>query len=141
VALRQEIIDMRERMRREHASTKPGIFDLKQDAGGITDIEFMVQYAVLAYAADHPALLRWTDNKRLLEVFSECGVLPAPACAALRDAYFSMRARIHRCALQETPAQVPDTEFQAERRLVRELWREILLQGGIEGLVDGDGRS
>jgi glutamate-ammonia-ligase adenylyltransferase len=137
--LRQEIIEMRARMRDEHASTEPGVFDLKQDPGGITDIEFMVQYGVLAYAADQSDLLTWTDNKRLLEVFSDCGVLPATACAELRDAYFAMRHRIHRCALQEQPARVPDSEFQDERRLVIGLWREILLDVVSKGSEDGDG--
>jgi glutamate-ammonia-ligase adenylyltransferase len=94
---------------------------------------------VLAYAADQSDLLTWTDNKRLLEVFSDCGVLPATACAELRDAYFAMRHRIHRCALQEQPARVPDSEFQDERRLVIGLWREILLDVVSKGSEDGDG--
>ncbi|MBE1118754.1 hypothetical protein IH683_23820, partial [Escherichia coli] len=42
-------------------------FDLKHDAGGIVDIEFMVQYAVLAWSGKHPALLEFTDNIRILE--------------------------------------------------------------------------
>jgi glutamate-ammonia-ligase adenylyltransferase len=137
--LRQEIIEMRARMRAEHASTEPGVFDLKQDPGGITDIEFMVQYGVLAYAADQPALLTWTDNKRLLEVFSDCGVMPATACAELCEAYFAMRHRIHRCALQEQPARVPDSEFREQRRLVTGLWREFLLDEVAKGSEDVDG--
>lgn len=130
---------MRARMRDEHASTEADVFDLKQDPGGITDIEFMVQYGVLAHAADHPALLTWTDNKRLLEVFSDCGVLPATACAELREAYFAMRHCIHRCALQEQPARVPDSEFREQRRLVIGLWRGILLDDVSKGSEDGDG--
>ncbi|MGD8570747.1 MAG: bifunctional [glutamate--ammonia ligase]-adenylyl-L-tyrosine phosphorylase/[glutamate--ammonia-ligase] adenylyltransferase, partial [Gammaproteobacteria bacterium] len=48
--LRGEVVDMRERMRKELAAKKSGFFDLKQGEGGITDIEFMVQYMVLARA-------------------------------------------------------------------------------------------
>jgi glutamate-ammonia-ligase adenylyltransferase len=125
--LRREIVDMRGKMRAEHAARKPGIFDLKHDVGGITDIEFMVQYGVLAFAGEHPALLAWTDNKRLLEVFGDCGILPRSSCEQLRDAYFSMRHRIHRCALQEQPAEVPENEFQAERQAVSGLWNEMFV--------------
>ncbi|MGL9734459.1 MAG: hypothetical protein ACR5LD_10040 [Symbiopectobacterium sp.] len=34
------------------------LFDLKIDEGGITNIEFIVQYLVLCYAAQEPDLTR-----------------------------------------------------------------------------------
>src|SRR5690606_23174264 len=57
VVLRGEIRDMRERMRKELSRGGPARFDLKQDRGGIADIEFIVQYAVLRWAAEYPELL------------------------------------------------------------------------------------
>ena len=57
---------MRERMRTELDTREAGVFDLKQGAGAIADIEFMVQYGVLLWASDHPEILRYTDNIRLL---------------------------------------------------------------------------
>ena len=128
--LRTEVVEMRERMRAEHASTGASRFDIKHDPGGITDIEFMVQYGVLAYAAEYPALLTWTDNKRLLEVFRSSGILAAADCDALREAYFSERDRIHRCALQEVPAIVPSDEFEAERRKVVQIWNQFVIGKG-----------
>jgi [glutamine synthetase] adenylyltransferase / [glutamine synthetase]-adenylyl-L-tyrosine phosphorylase len=55
-------------------------FDLKQDAGGIVDIEFMVQYAALARSREHPELLRYTDNIRILEGLEQAGLMPASRC-------------------------------------------------------------
>jgi hypothetical protein len=51
----------------ELGSRTAGMFHLKQDPGGIADIEFMVQYAVLAHAHRYPALLTYTDNIRQLD--------------------------------------------------------------------------
>ena len=63
-SLRADVLAMRLRMRRELSHSSPGQFDIKQDAGGIADIEFLVQYWVLAAAASHPELLTYTDNIR-----------------------------------------------------------------------------
>ena len=45
--LRTDVAEMRQRMRRELSESRAGKFDIKQDAGGIADIEFLVQYWVL----------------------------------------------------------------------------------------------
>ena len=50
----RDVLEMRERMRRELSQAGPGQFDIKQDAGGIADIEFLVQYWVLAWPAAAP---------------------------------------------------------------------------------------
>ncbi|MGH8312350.1 MAG: bifunctional [glutamate--ammonia ligase]-adenylyl-L-tyrosine phosphorylase/[glutamate--ammonia-ligase] adenylyltransferase, partial [Gammaproteobacteria bacterium] len=75
-ALKHEVADMRARMLKEHVQAGEG-FDLKLDVGGLTDIEFLVQYWVLANAATHPTLLDWTDNIRNLEGLVATGVLTA----------------------------------------------------------------
>jgi glutamate-ammonia-ligase adenylyltransferase len=127
--LRRDIVDMRERMRRELMAKDPAVFDLKQGPGGITDIEFMVQYGVLSHAAAQPELLRWTDNLRLLETFGECGLMPVSDCMALRDIYFAYRQETHRRALQEQPPLVGAGEFPKQRQKVNELWQRFVLQG------------
>ncbi|MFH4289554.1 hypothetical protein WAJ05_22140, partial [Acinetobacter baumannii] len=52
--VREEVLKMRQKMKDHLGSSKEqkkdGIFHLKQDAGGIVDIEFMAQYAVLAWS-------------------------------------------------------------------------------------------
>lgn len=125
--LAAEIEDMRERMRRELSRGSEQHFDLKQDRGGIVDIEFIVQYAVLRWAATHPKLLRWTDNIRLLETLKNEGLLDEREAAAMIDAYRALRSRVHRLALQEiSPALTPADEFATERETVTSVWHELI---------------
>lgn len=117
-----QVLSMRSRMRRELSKAAAGQFDIKQDAGGITDIEFLVQYLVLANANDTPALLDWTDNIRQLDSLAACGLLDATTAGALQDAYRAFRERVHRLSLDRLPALIGDTEFEAARHAVREAW-------------------
>ncbi|VVP96946.1 Bifunctional glutamine synthetase adenylyltransferase/adenylyl-removing enzyme [Pseudomonas fluorescens] len=135
--LRQEVSEMRAKMRDNLGSkgTAAGTaanafeatapFDLKQDAGGIVDIEFMVQYAALAWSETHPPLLRWTDNIRILEELEHEGLMPAEDASLLREAYKAYRSAAHRQALQKDPGVIPGDQFADERRQVMRIWREL----------------
>ncbi|ABI58038.1 bifunctional [glutamate--ammonia ligase]-adenylyl-L-tyrosine phosphorylase/[glutamate--ammonia-ligase] adenylyltransferase [Alkalilimnicola ehrlichii MLHE-1] len=124
--LREEVRNMRERMRDEKASRDPGLFDIKQDRGGITDIEFMVQYAVLAAAHEHPELIRYPDNVRLLGALGRCGWLPNGDADRLAEAYRAYRGRLHRLTLQEAGGSVPAEEFQQHRETVTAIWERLM---------------
>lgn len=138
-ALRAEVVDMRERMRRELARGGSGRFDLKQDRGGVADIEFMVQYGVLAGACATPALVEYTDNMRLLEALAAAGHLDEDDARLLMDAYRAFRTRIHRLALLDEPAVVaPDTELDHYRTAVGRLWERRM---GAAAAVDQPGRE
>ena len=100
-------------------------FDLKQDAGGIVDIEFMVQYAALAWSGQHPELHRYTDNIRILDGLRDVGLLPAADVELLQEAYKAYRSAAHRQALQKQPGKVGGDQFAEERRSVMRLWREL----------------
>jgi glutamate-ammonia-ligase adenylyltransferase len=135
--LRQEVSEMRAKMRDNlgSKSTAAGTaanafeatapFDLKQDAGGIVDIEFMVQYAALAWSETHPPLLRWTDNIRILEELEHEGLMPAEDASLLREAYKAYRSAAHRQALQKDPGVIPGDQFADERRQVMRIWHEL----------------
>ena len=135
--LRQEVSEMRAKMRDnlgtritaaglgENAFEATVPFDLKQDAGGIVDIEFMVQYATLAWARDYPQLLRFTDNIRILEGLEEAGLMPAADASLLREAYKAFRAVAHRQALQKEAGVVTGDQFVVERQNVRRIWSEL----------------
>ena len=125
-ALKREITEMRTRMGKERDRGDERSFDLKHGLGGITDIEFMVQYAVLRWAAAYPRLLIWTDNLRLLETIADLDLLPAALCRGLHDAYFAYRAALHRCALQQQDGLVDARQFQAQRQEVRQIWTTVL---------------
>ncbi len=123
-SLRKEILSMRRRMRDELLKKATGQFDLKQGSGGIVDIEFMVQFAVLAWAQAHPELTDFTDTIRLLECMAQSGLMNAGDVARLNDAYQQYRGRLHRLALQEQGRLVADSEFVELREAVTRIWRE-----------------
>ncbi|MDZ7747952.1 MAG: bifunctional [glutamate--ammonia ligase]-adenylyl-L-tyrosine phosphorylase/[glutamate--ammonia-ligase] adenylyltransferase [Halofilum sp. (in: g-proteobacteria)] len=126
-ALARSVLDMRNRMVRELARGGADRLDLKQDRGGVADIEFMVQYGVLAGAHATPALVEYTDNIRLLEALAEAGELGADEANLLTDAYRAFRTRIHRLALLDEPALVePDAELAGYRDAVARIWGEWL---------------
>jgi glutamate-ammonia-ligase adenylyltransferase len=135
--LQQEVSEMRAKMRDNLGtkSTAAGTaanafdatapFDLKQDAGGIVDIEFMVQYAALAWSQSHPPLLRWTDNIRILEELEREGLMPAEDASLLREAYKAYRSAAHRQALQKDAGVISGDQFAEERRQVLRIWKEM----------------
>lgn len=135
--LRREVSEMRAKMRDNlgtritHAGTAEtaflaeGEFNLKQDAGGIVDIEFMVQYAALAWSHQHPQLLRYTDNIRILDGLEQAGLMTGDEVRLLQDAYKAYRAAAHRQSLQKLPGVVSGDQFHDERRAVMRIWREL----------------
>ncbi|MGB9430370.1 MAG: bifunctional [glutamate--ammonia ligase]-adenylyl-L-tyrosine phosphorylase/[glutamate--ammonia-ligase] adenylyltransferase [Gammaproteobacteria bacterium] len=120
-ALKRDVAVMRARMLKEHAQTV-GEFDIKLDVGGLTDIEFLVQYWVLGHAAAHPSLLDWTDNIRNLEGLVSTGVLTAERGEFLADTYRAFRQIVHRKSLEGRPARIPAAEADPQRSQVRSLW-------------------
>ncbi|WP_136249039.1 bifunctional [glutamate--ammonia ligase]-adenylyl-L-tyrosine phosphorylase/[glutamate--ammonia-ligase] adenylyltransferase [Halomonas borealis] len=126
-ALREEVVAMRDKMRK-HLATQGGgdVFDLKQDPGGMVDIEFLCQYAVLAMSHDTPALLEWSDNMRLLETLESSGRLSAEDGRRLREAYLACRTAAHRTALTREPARARHADFEAHRRAVIDAWQRLL---------------
>ena len=126
-ALREEVRNMRERMRSELGSRRAGRFDLKQDRGGVADIEFMVQYGTLRWASRLGADLDFTDNIRLLDGFGRASLLPEADVALLADAYRAYRGRIHELALQDCDAVVGDEEFAELRKAVIDIWSRLMM--------------
>src|SRR6185295_6265811 len=129
--LKSEVVKMRQRMRAELSQAKPGEFDVKQDAGGIADIEFLVDYWVLAHSNQHPDLVEFPDNVRQLEALERVGLVPAERCRQLKDAYLLLRQRVHELALDERRRVVPETEFVAVRAVVTDVWNEVF--AGVTG--------
>lgn len=125
-ALKQEVIDMRRKMRDNLDKSTAELFDLKQGVGGITDIEFMVQYAVLCWAKDHPDLLTTTGLLPMLQRFVDSGHLTPGSGQRLGDAYRHYRAETHRLALQSQKAIVDGHLFVEDRLNVSRLWSKIM---------------
>lgn len=126
-ALREEVVKMRHKMR-DHLGSKTtsDTFNIKQDAGGMVDIEFLCQYAVLALAHQTPALLTYSDNIRILESLTESGHLPSEEAERLREAYLAYRSATHRAALIGEKVQGDGEEFKDHRAIVTALWERFL---------------
>jgi [glutamine synthetase] adenylyltransferase / [glutamine synthetase]-adenylyl-L-tyrosine phosphorylase len=127
--LRREVMTMRRKMT-EHLGLdakqkRSGQFDLKQDPGGIVDIEFMVQFAVLAQAHFFPALTQWSDNIRILALLSECEVLTEEENRRLTEAYIAYRSAGHRLQLQQEPNIVAAEQFDSQRQSVLAVWQKL----------------
>ena len=109
--LLHDVRTMRARMRDHLGNRDPTLFHLKQDPGGIVDIEFMVQYAVLRWASRFGELTRFTDNVRLLETLAALDLMPAQDAGLLREAYLTYRSAAHRLALRNEKPLVDAGEF------------------------------
>ena len=126
--LQTEVREMREKMRAHLGSKQRDRFDIKTDAGGITDIEFITQYLVLRYAHDKPKLTRWSDNVRILELLAQNDIMDEQEAQALTRAYTTLRDALHHLALQELPGNVDLASFTRERELVSASWLKWLVQ-------------
>jgi glutamate-ammonia-ligase adenylyltransferase len=124
VALRAEIVGMRDKLRAARP-VKDGLFDVKHSAGGMVDVEFAVQYLVLAYAKQHPALLDNVGNIALLQHAEVAGLLPLGVGVAAGSAYRALRRVQHRARLDELPTQVPLAELTPERAAILALWQAV----------------
>jgi len=128
VSLRSDVVVMREKMRSHLANPDPSHgFNLKHDPGGIVDIEFMVQYQVLAHAPEHPELSTYTDNIRQLEGLVAAGCVDEADARLLADAYVRYRRSQHHALLAEESADVQGEHFALERAQVQALWANWMI--------------
>lgn len=123
-ALRQEITDMRAKVRSAHA-VRGEQFDVKHSPGGMVDIEFVVQFLVLSESVHHPELRSNVGNIALLQRAQACGLLPAPMGDNAALAYRMLRQIQHRARLNEEPTQVDMSVVVAERDAGLALWKAV----------------
>jgi len=123
-ALRDEVLAMRGKMRDAHAG-KSELFDLKHDAGGLVDVEFLVQYLVLGHAHAHPQLTGNLGNIALLRIAAELGLIPSELAARCGASYRQLRRLQHRLRLNGLPARVAPEEVVTVREPVRALWQLV----------------
>ncbi len=121
--LSKEVSDMRKKMSDHLANKKSGRFMLKQDQGGITDIEFIAQYLVLRFSHDKPELTRWSDNVRIFESLMNEGVMSAEQSQQLTHAYTTIRDEVHHRNLLNLSADVDESKFSQQRQDVVNAWQ------------------
>ncbi len=129
-ALKNDILQMRHKLRSAHPNRSEQ-FDLKHDAGGMIDIEFIVQYLVLRHAAQYPQLTANIGNIALLNVCGALGLLDVPLAAAVASAYRDFRKMQHNIRLQGSDrARVELEEVAVRVDDVKRLWEAVF---GIAG--------
>ncbi|MGH8855322.1 MAG: bifunctional [glutamate--ammonia ligase]-adenylyl-L-tyrosine phosphorylase/[glutamate--ammonia-ligase] adenylyltransferase, partial [Telluria sp.] len=120
--LKDEVLAMRRRMREANVN-RTDLFDLKQDPGGMIDIEFIVQYLVLRHAANYPQLTANSGNIALLRVCGELGLIDPELAEAVGGAYRAMRRLQHQVRLQgQEKARVDPQLLGQHPAQVERLW-------------------
>jgi len=114
--LRAEVVKMRMRMRTELDRSDVARFDLKQGAGGLVDLEFLLQYLVLRDAGPRPGLQRPRDTPGLLVALAEAGVLSPEQAAALDAVHATFVADGLACTLDRRPRLVVENAALAAAR-------------------------
>lgn len=123
--LKQEIIDMRGKIRAGHPN-KTELFDVKHDHGGMVDIEFITQYCVLAYSHEHAQLLENLGNIALLNIAGQAGLLDADHARHAADSYRILRRMQHAIRLKgDEKARIDPHLLDKERNAVCTLWQEV----------------
>lgn len=123
--LKKDIRDMRDKMMQQHTPSSDGLFNIKQDRGGIVDIEFMVQYWVLRWAAEYSSLIENTDNIGILEHLAESGLLPRDRAQFLVDAYRQLLSAEHHAKLLDGSSKIRRETLAAVIDGVAAIWQEV----------------
>jgi len=123
--LQQDVVKMRLKMRDNLSKGSALLFDIKQDIGGIADIEFIAQYLVLANSHQYPLLTQYSDKIRIFEALSSHGLLTTEASKCLESIYCQYRNTGHRFALQNKPNIIAIDVFEKEREMVINIWDQL----------------
>ncbi len=129
-SLAKDVVSMRKRMRDEFGKRSVTerqklSFIIKHSVGGIVDIEFMVQYLVLANSCDHPSLLTHPDNVRILEAATQCELIDEREFALLTQAYLSLRSALHQFALAQLETGDLPEALLKDQREVTKIWERL----------------
>ena len=120
-SLRDEVKKMRRRIDAQSGDN----LDLKRGVGGIVDVEFIVQYLVLAWAHEHPNLTTWSDNVRILEEAAVAGVLPEEDAERLVVAYLALRGQVHYQTLDLPESAEAEARLKTYRQTVCDMWERL----------------
>ena len=126
--LRKDILEMRQKMHDGHPNDS-GLFDIKHDSGGMVDIEFIMQYLVLAHAHQYPQLTANIGNLALLKLAGELNLIPAELAEQTCELYRGLRQTQHRMRLNKrSPCRVARDEINTTAS--KALWFQLFGGGG-----------
>jgi glutamate-ammonia-ligase adenylyltransferase len=123
--LAEEVLKMRQRMLDGHPN-RSGLFDLKHDRGAMVDIEFIVQYLVLAHSRAHYELTGNLGNIALLHMAGALGLIPGELAQRVANAYRDYRRLQHRLRLNGAEfARVERESVAAHVEATLALWKAV----------------
>lgn len=124
--LAKDVVEMREKMRTHLAKGNNEYFDLKQDQGGIADIEFMVQFMLLAHTQNFQSLAKWPDNVRILAELAKLSLMTQDEADTLTQAYLDYRHTAHKLALQNGELAIVNDSLAQHQIKVKQIWDKYL---------------
>ncbi|MDG1821291.1 MAG: hypothetical protein P8H24_05620 [Methylophilaceae bacterium] len=125
--LSTSVVEMREKMRQSQ-QLNDALFDLKHSEGGIIDVEFIVQYLLLANASKYPVLTEniGIGNISLLHQLATLGVIDDQLAKEVGEAYRTYRLLQHASRLQgDLQAKVEYAQVEQQAKAVVRLWHEV----------------
>ena len=134
--LRADVQSMRQKMLNHlssaaNRSAQDSEFHIKHDPGGIVDLEFLVQYLVLAHAHAFPDLVRWSDNVRAIEQLHKAELISSDECRQWLEAYLALREMTHHAILSSSSKVVRAAQLteaaQTARTVVQSAWQKYLI--------------
>ena len=126
--LGEEVLAMRRKMYDAHATRGDAAkekFNLKQDRGGLIDVEFVVQYLVLGYSHQHRELTGNLGNIALLHIAADLGLITAALAESVRDAYRHYRRLQHTLRLDDGERCVAPASVSEQISAVTALWERV----------------
>ncbi len=120
--LKRAIGEMRDRIIKEAGERDTDLFDIKRHPGGLVDIEFLIQFTVLAWAHSHPQITEHTNALNLLGTFKDLGLMDPEETAVLEEAYIIYMSFINRLGLDGKPALTSDSKLRSVQQKVLDIW-------------------
>ena len=125
-ALLEDVLKMRDKMRKHLDKSTEFLVDIKQGRGGLVDIEFLVQYLVLAFSHQYPNLSDYSDNISLLSELASIAVISKQEQNCLVDNYCKLRDFGHHATLQNSDQMINTVCFEKEHQDVLPIIEKIL---------------
>jgi glutamate-ammonia-ligase adenylyltransferase len=124
--LLHEVVKMREKMR-DHLAGKSDTFDIKQDAGGLVDIEFMTQAGVLLNAEKCADCIQHTATLELIKELQSIGFYQEQDAMHLSEAYRLFRKMKNWQNLQcDTGSFASTSDIERHRERVVSVWQRLM---------------
>lgn len=123
--LKDDVVQMREKMRAHLDRTSDALYDIKQGPGGMIDVEFISQYLLLRYAPVNEDMILWTDNVRILEECARLSIISEELKDTLINAYIDIRKIYHELSLADLPRLVSMQNRLEATYKVEQIWKEM----------------